>query len=1067
MALTITAADLGDANEAIEGAKRLLDQAKSDQAELERASNALQHLISSILPSQQSADQGFSNREPSEDQRTTRSLRADAPDPIAQLRHVLRLTIKVKENAQHTGEASDRIAAQAQSLLDAWELSTVDDISENQNESRARCPDDTIRTDDQSLVVASAIASRPAATTMSVRPRRAAAKTGRRGGKRGDQEDSEGENEDAGEDEEEEPEHVKGNGHGPQITDPVVEVADSQSRKTSDSSTAKGSSPSTHFDVPSFVCRVSNLSENLASTSQIYSCDPRVQEVGMAHVRVEDFSAQLLPPISAATIIKDQAHITYNTFVPGTYGTVQLCSERPSRDELQRLESVVPDFAHASISQDLSDSQLRQIFDDFCEKPPTDSLCYLIGPTSIVGKASQYQELLSAGPCLKAALVHSIPGVSESYLYISCSNQQTATNMHFEDGGLFSANLVGFGKDKLWLAIEPSSTTRFEACLEQYFPGELSKCSQKVRHLSKIFPPRLLEEWGVRYHIKACKPGAFMFTIPKTYHQIINMGSNFAESVNFITDDAPVVPDGYVFCRPNICAEPYPISEKNFVSGVKGSKKRKTTADDATTLSKKRRVMEELQRNSLGVGEHLIHDFHCGTPASVILSITSRRTVTRLFALIESRRRACFATTAHRSCIFTLDSASRGKKLATYDRNAAALANQAECRLLEARLNEYMFAEMIDDMRDKDMKRLSSDKLDELFKEMQQEGSKIQTRQSLNDVVLRRTKLIHLCGDFGKGLLPLLPLSSESPYFVTRDRLMRLTKLDLEDFHDMAKVPAIQNIVKRLCNVGRSIISMMTTDDEILFRFECMADGGQSMAEVLEQLDDHGECFDESSTGTLSSVEHRKPEITVLLSRLGLQPSVEGNLFTNKSDWPCLPGARRPRDPTMVDRKEDYCTCCGLSQQCTCISRLPRNRHRVAIGPRDKRIVIASLPENAKGAVYEAGSYIGELVGDLYPPMHPECDDMFFELPKSGQSCTAHLHWTKTANWTCLVSHSCSPCASFTVKTIGGRVRVMLHADGPIETGTIITADYRGFSGDVHKFRDCMYCEGPCKHRST
>jgi hypothetical protein len=153
---------------------------------------------------------------------------------------------------------------------------------------------------------------RPAATTMSVRSRRASVKTSNRyRGKGGDQEDSEGENDDGKEGDEEEgdeeegdeeegdeeegdevgeSEHVKGDVHGPKIRDTVVQAVDSQSRKTSDFSTAKDSLPLTHFDVPSFVCRVSNLSDHLASTSQIYSCDPRVQKVGMAHVRVDDFS---------------------------------------------------------------------------------------------------------------------------------------------------------------------------------------------------------------------------------------------------------------------------------------------------------------------------------------------------------------------------------------------------------------------------------------------------------------------------------------------------------------------------------------------------------------------------------------------------------------------------------------------------------------------------------------------------------------------------------------------------------------------------------------------------------
>jgi hypothetical protein len=143
MDLALTVAHLGDANEAVKGAKSFLAQAKSDQAELEHASNALQLLISSILNSQQSADQGFNNSEPSKGQRTTHSSHADVPVTIAnQLHRVLQLTAKVKESSQRTGKACDFIAAQAQSLVDIWEPSTIDNINENQDESVAHCPDE-------------------------------------------------------------------------------------------------------------------------------------------------------------------------------------------------------------------------------------------------------------------------------------------------------------------------------------------------------------------------------------------------------------------------------------------------------------------------------------------------------------------------------------------------------------------------------------------------------------------------------------------------------------------------------------------------------------------------------------------------------------------------------------------------------------------------------------------------------------------------------------------------------------------------------------------------------------
>ncbi|KAH7061863.1 JmjC domain, hydroxylase-domain-containing protein, partial [Paraphoma chrysanthemicola] len=201
----------------------------------------------------------------------------------------------------------------------------------------------------------------------------------------------------------------------------------------------------------------------------------------------------------------------------------------------------------------MNDAQLRQSFQEFCDSPPTSPLSYLIGPTSIFNGASPYTELLSAGSWMKEALVQDVPGVSTSYLYISCSNQPTATNIHFEDCEWLSANIMIAGAPKLWLCIEPSSNPRFEACMEQRYTGLLGSCSQRIRHLNAIVPPRLLDDWGVKYHITACNPGTLIFTLPKTYHEVLNMGPNFAEAINFMTVDSAAIPNGYTFCSPNLC----------------------------------------------------------------------------------------------------------------------------------------------------------------------------------------------------------------------------------------------------------------------------------------------------------------------------------------------------------------------------------------------------------------------------------------------------------------------------------------------------------------------------------
>jgi len=890
------------------------------------------------------------------------------------------------------------------------------------------------------------------------------------------EEDKEQVEEEAGEEAEEgavEEERPESETNKPETRD--AEISDSRHQIAGDSTNISTTSP--QYEVPSFACKMADLYDNMTTTLQIYSHDPRVQAVGMAHVRVTDFSTQALmaSPFSESTINEQHAHITFNTFVPEKKGSVRLSSTTPSPTKLQHSEFAVPDISRTATHQDLSDAQLRQIFQEFCDSPPPGALRYLIGPPNIVvNETSQYNDLLSAGPWMKGALVHDIPGVSKSYLYISCSNQQTATSMHFEDCEWLSANVVICGERKLWLCIDTSSNVQFEACVERCFPGALGTCSQKIRHLNIIVPPRLLEEWGVKYHIKACEPGALMFTMPRAYHEVINLGANFSEAINFMTADTPTIPDGYVFCDPNLCGVKFPMSRTNFVLGTSASRKRGISDASVVALSKRHRLQEnELRMNSLGIGEHLFHDHQRRTPAAVLASIISRQTFFRFASLIDSWRRTRFASGPALPGVTIEQSASKYAKVAIYDRNVVTSTNRADIFLLEARLSEYKFAESIDELKGDDEQRLSSEKLNKILSEIHKEGGK-ETQRSLRLKISQRTKWIHWCEGFGINLLPLFPLRCESPYFVAQDYFLRLPSDEVRRFHELANFPEIQKLVQKLCGVGRSILQMMTSDAEIMYKFEWTTTGAFSVADdrssafdqlVAEQWDDQEESLNSFRTGIPEPAESLRPQIGRLLAQFDITPLIQHNNFMHELHWPCPPDARRPPDPTSISRGEQQCSICTTDQQCDCIARLPQKRHRIAIGPRKHRVVIASISEVAGEPVYQEGEYIGELVGDIYPPGHEGCTGMFLEL---SQPCIpSHLHWTKTANWIYLVSHSCIACASFSMQVIGGRVRVMLRATEAIHPGTIITANFERFSGDVHKLRDCTHCEGPCRARST
>jgi hypothetical protein len=263
------------------------------------------------------------------------------------------------------------------------------------------------------------------------------------------------------------------------------------------------------------------------------------------------------------------------------------------------MDFVGPRFRQIPGAFVMTDAECREVFNDFCRHPPKSPLWYLIGPMDMLEEDKRPSPLLSAGPWMRSRLVRDIDGISTSYLYISCPEEMTATSMHFEDCAWLSANVLLCGKPKLWLCVEPDSNTVLIAALEAMYAGRIRDCSQKVRHLDTLIPRTLLDQWGVKYHIKACYPGEIIFTMPGAYHQIINMGANMAEAINFVLEDTVTFPPEYVFCHTKHCQKVSPISLRDSV--VYQPKKRRVSDEhNAEALKKARWEEHDLEDHTLG-----------------------------------------------------------------------------------------------------------------------------------------------------------------------------------------------------------------------------------------------------------------------------------------------------------------------------------------------------------------------------------------------------------------------------------------------------------------------------------
>ncbi|KAF2189952.1 transcription factor jumonji, partial [Zopfia rhizophila CBS 207.26] len=123
-----------------------------------------------------------------------------------------------------------------------------------------------------------------------------------------------------------------------------------------------------------------------------------------------------------------------------------------------------------------------------------------------------------------------LPGINTVYVYISLG-EYTPSVLHIEDAKLGSVNLVHAGAPKIWLIIDEQCAEKLE---EKLFELHRVKkgCSQAVRHLSTLISPKELDDWGIPYHLVCCKAGQMVETKPGSYHQVVNMGHNIAESVD-------------------------------------------------------------------------------------------------------------------------------------------------------------------------------------------------------------------------------------------------------------------------------------------------------------------------------------------------------------------------------------------------------------------------------------------------------------------------------------------------------------------------------------------------------
>ncbi|KAF4634588.1 hypothetical protein G7Y89_g3514 [Cudoniella acicularis] len=163
----------------------------------------------------------------------------------------------------------------------------------------------------------------------------------------------------------------------------------------------------------------------------------------------------------------------------------------------------------------------------------------------IIGEPLFSDIKLSPGKRLERIGGREIRGVGTTYAYLSPGISFSVC--YSEDADLASENLLRAGAIKLWLLIKPAYNEELERRMRREFL-EIGHCSQALRQLSRIIPLSKLDEWGIEYSLVCIALGELMVTQRGTRHQVLNLGPNYALTINILYGSSLDIPLDYRFC---------------------------------------------------------------------------------------------------------------------------------------------------------------------------------------------------------------------------------------------------------------------------------------------------------------------------------------------------------------------------------------------------------------------------------------------------------------------------------------------------------------------------------------
>ena len=296
---------------------------------------------------------------------------------------------------------------------------------------------------------------------------------------------------------------------------------------------------------PLFDCTYRDIHILNEELFELYSCHPIVRDVGYFKIQVRD-----LPPLNVQKVARpSKDHATSFSYKADHLGLIKVDTGKRFKFSSPNLPLPMSAKTHWSLAEQWD------LWNSSAADPPKGTRPYIIGNPLF------YDVELSPGEKLRRRGRTTLEGINTQYVYFNLTGK-TITTMHREDAHVRSENLLRSGQHKFWCFVKPAFSKKLEERMAVEYP-EMRRCSQAVRHLSRHIPPAKLDEWGVEYTLDYCVPGQAVVTEPGTYHQVLNLGPNYAIAINLEYNSSPDMPLNYRFCDRH-CPDKFAMSADDF-----------------------------------------------------------------------------------------------------------------------------------------------------------------------------------------------------------------------------------------------------------------------------------------------------------------------------------------------------------------------------------------------------------------------------------------------------------------------------------------------------------------------